>query len=103
MDEDARKSTLNRAARDAENLSVRRVAIIDDDYWALEGQRARLDGHPQIMVIGTVAHPEAAAWTSEWDDVDERITEVAADTDTARVGLNVALPQENKPEASNDQ
>lgn len=70
MDDSARNRPLKRAADSVDNGGVRRVAIIDDDYWALEGQRARLDGHPQIIVIGTVSHPEASAWITEWDDVD---------------------------------
>ena len=49
---------------------MRRVAIIDDDYWALEGKRSRLTDHPLIVVSRTAAHPEAASWTIEWDDID---------------------------------
>lgn len=67
---DARKSSLNRAASPAESDRVRRVAIIDDDYWTLQGQRARLADHPGIEVVATLGHAEAAAWTTEWDDID---------------------------------
>ena len=70
MDDDARNPQLNRAGAEPQDSGVRRVAIIDDDYWALEGQRARLEGNPLITVVSAVAHPLASAWVSEWDGID---------------------------------
>ena len=49
---------------------VMRVAIVDDDFWALEGQRARLTAVAGIVVAATVAQRQAAAWTVEWDGID---------------------------------
>jgi DNA-binding NarL/FixJ family response regulator len=68
--EAARKPPLNRAAQVAPNGRVRRVAIIDDDYWTLQGQRARLTDHRAIEVVATVGHAEAIAWTTRWNDID---------------------------------
>lgn len=68
--DDERINPLNRAVGPTDSGSVRRVAIVDDDYWTLQGQRARLAEHPSITVVATVGHAEAAAWTTRWDEID---------------------------------
>jgi DNA-binding NarL/FixJ family response regulator len=52
---------------------VTRVAIVDDDYWALEGQRARLANVAGLEVVTTASHAEAAEWSCQWDDVDAAV------------------------------
>lgn len=61
---------------------VKRVAIVDDDYWALEGQRARLADVPGIDVARTATHTDAAGWVTEWDDIDAAIIDAFDATET---------------------
>lgn len=79
-----------------------RVAIIDDDYWTLQGQRARLSGRLDVAVVAAVAHLEALGWATEWDTIDVAVIDAYDPNETfdrfPGVGVVESLRRRRRPD-----